>query len=310
MSERTIFDCEDCLAPAEAFSVVANDSRLAILEALWRAPQSPVSFSELRQQVGMKDSAQFNYHLGRLTGQFVRKVEGGYEFRHAGEKVVRAVLEGSFNENPELAPFDIEAECVACTGPLQAHYTDERLTIECSRCGKRHGRYPFPPGGLNDRTRMEVVAAFDQRVRHLHCLAADGVCPECGGRMSTELTRDEWLGTDLCVIHRCAQCRHALRSTVGLSLLDHSDVVAFHREHGVSLCETPYWEFAWCVDDEYTSIRSTEPWEIEVTIPLGGERLSLTLDGDLTVTGIERTAHEHRSETAGETRSQKTLSQN
>ncbi len=289
MSERTILECEDCLAPAEAFSVVANESRLAILEALWRASDYPVSFSELRREVEMADSAQFNYHLGKLTGQFVRKVEGGYEFRHAGEKVVRAILEGSFNENPSLEAFAIEGRCVVCGGSLQARYADERLTIECAHCEKRHGRYPFPPGGLNDRTRAEVVAAFDQRVRHLHCLAKDGVCPECGGRMETELTRDdEWLGTDVGVSHECVQCRHALRSTVGLSLLDHSDVVSFHRDHGVSLCETPYWTFEWCVDDEHTTVRSVEPWEIGVSIPLGGERLTVVLDGDLTVTNVER----------------------
>ena len=60
MNERTILNCEDCLAPAEAFSVVANESRLAILEALWRAPHRPVSFSERRRAAGMTDSAQFN----------------------------------------------------------------------------------------------------------------------------------------------------------------------------------------------------------------------------------------------------------
>lgn len=59
MSERTILECEDCLAPAEAFSVVANESRLAILEALWRAPDNSVGFSELRREVRMTDSAQF-----------------------------------------------------------------------------------------------------------------------------------------------------------------------------------------------------------------------------------------------------------
>jgi hypothetical protein len=289
MSERTIFDCEDCLAPAEAFSVVGNESRLAILEALWRAPHSPVSFSALRREVGMADSAQFNYHLGKLTGQFVRKVDDGYEFRHAGEKVVRAVLEGSFNENPRLEPFEIDGSCVACGASLRARYADERLTIACPDCGKRHGRYPFPPGGLNDRTREEVVAAFDQRVRHLHCLAADGVCPECGGRMDTQLTPDDdWLGTSVGVSHECVQCRHTLRSTVGLRLLDHSAVVAFHRDHGIDLCATPYWHHAWCVDDEHTTIRSVEPWDIEVAIPLGGETLRIALDGDLGVTGTER----------------------
>ena len=69
----SLFDCEKCLQPAEAFSVVGNETRLAILEALWAAPERPVTFSELRSRVGMADSAQCNYHLYRLTGQFVAK---------------------------------------------------------------------------------------------------------------------------------------------------------------------------------------------------------------------------------------------
>lgn len=104
--------------------------------------------------------------------------------------------------------------------------------------------------------------------------------------MRTELTRSQ---NGVRVVHRCAQCRHSLDSTVGLRLLDHSAVVAFHREHGIDLCATPYWELPWCVDTEHTTVRSIEPWDIEVTIPLGGERLHLALDGDLTVTDIDRT---------------------
>ena len=286
MSERTILACEDCLPPAEAFSVVANESRLAILDALWRAPETPVSFSELRRATGMDDSAQFNYHLGKLTGQFVRKVEGGYEFRHAGEKVVRAILEGSFTEDPRIESFAVDGTCVACGGDLQARYADERLTVACPDCGMRHGHAPFPPGGLNDRTRAEVVAAFDQRVRHLHCLAADGVCPECGGRMETAFERDGDRLTG--VVHECRQCHHAIRSTVGLRLLDHSAVVAFHHDHGVELCATPFWHHAWCVDHDAVTVRSADPWEFDVSVRLDGEALRVTLDGDLGVVETDR----------------------
>jgi DNA-binding transcriptional ArsR family regulator len=62
--EGLLTDCVDCLDPAEAFAVVGNETRLAILEALWRSPERPVTFSDLRRRVGMRDSAQFNYHLG------------------------------------------------------------------------------------------------------------------------------------------------------------------------------------------------------------------------------------------------------
>jgi len=286
----SINDCEDCLAPAEAFSVVANETRLAILEALWQAPERPVSFSDLRREVDMRDSAQFNYHLQQLTDHFVVQTDAGYDFRQAGKNVVQAVLAGSFTQRPHVDPIDLDEECTACGATLRASYRDETLGVGCPDCGKSHGRYPFPPGGLNDRTDEEVMEAFNQRVRHLHCLAADGVCHECNGKMDTTITHDaeDLLELEVRVDHRCQQCHHQLYSAVGLSLLDESEVVTFHRDHGVDLCTKPYWALGWCVSDEYTTVLSEDPWKIQVTIPLDDERLRVTLDGDLTVLDTER----------------------
>jgi DNA-binding transcriptional ArsR family regulator len=286
--EGLLTDCVDCLAPAEAFAVVGNETRLAILEALWRSPERPVTFSDLRRRVGMRDSAQFNYHLGKLTGQFVAKTEDGYEFRHAGEKVVRAVLSGSFNENPTVEPFEVPGECADCGGTLTASYLDEHISVGCRDCGRLHAHAPFPPGGLTDRSDEEVAHAFDQRVRHLHCLAADGVCPECGGRMGTTLSEETGpLDVAACSVHRCEQCDHRIRSPVGLSLLDQSDVVGFHATHGVDLRESPHWTFEWCVGDR-TTVLDDDPWRVRVDIPLDDEELRVTLDDELTAVAVER----------------------
>jgi hypothetical protein len=289
---ETLLECSDCLAPADAFALIANETRLSILEALWEADERPVPFSDLRRAVGMRDSAQFNYHLQKLTRHFVAQSDDGYEFQHAGEKVVHAVISGSFNEHPTLEPFPVQGACVACGGPLRAQYEDEHLAIECTDCGQRHGEYSFPPGGLNDRTREEIADAFDQRVRHLHCLAADGVCPECSGRMETHVVEDGdcCLGVGVRVDHACVQCGHTLCSAVGLRLLDHSEVVSFHRERGVSLDERPYWTLPWCVSDEYTRVLERDPWRLEVRMPLAGDELRVSLDGSLDVLGTERLA--------------------
>ncbi|WP_458190191.1 winged helix-turn-helix domain-containing protein [Haladaptatus sp. NG-WS-4] len=283
-------ECDDCIAPAEAFSVIANETRLAILEALWESPKRPVSFSELRKEVGMRDSAQFNYHLQKLTDHFVVQTDAGYDFRQAGKKVVSAILAGSFTEHPRLDPIELDETCADCGANLFAAYEDEQLAIQCPDCGKSHGRYPFPPGGLNDRTTDEIVDAFNQRVRHLHCLAADGVCHECNGKMTTNIVHDteNRLGLDVRVHHHCEQCRHQLHSAVGLTLLDQSEVVTFHSDHGMDLCTKPYWALSWCVSDEYTTVLSDDPWRIRVRIPLDDEELRVVLDGDLDVVEMER----------------------
>jgi hypothetical protein len=290
-ADADIQDCVECVPPADAFALVGNETRLSILEALWSAETEPVSFSALHEAVGLRDSAQFNYHLGELTDQYVRKTDDGYALRTAGAKVVRAILAGSFTEHPQLDAFPVGDDCTRCGEGLVARYADGMLAIDCPDCGRKHGEYSFPPGGLHDRTRAEILSAFDQRVRHLHCLAKDGVCPECSGRMHTSISREGecCLGVGLRADHVCEQCRHELCSAIGLSLLDQSAVVAFHRDHGVDLGTTPYWRLDWCVSDDATAVRSTDPWEIEVAIELDGETLWATLDGDLTLVDAERT---------------------
>lgn len=65
------------LAPDDAFAVLGNETRLGILRALWDAynPQetdNSVPFSEFYDRVGFDDTGNFNYRLGKLTGDFVR----------------------------------------------------------------------------------------------------------------------------------------------------------------------------------------------------------------------------------------------
>jgi DNA-binding transcriptional ArsR family regulator len=276
--------------PAEAFGVVANETRLDILEALWRAEDPPVSFSDLHDAVEMRDSAQFNYHLQQLTDQFVVKSDDGYDLRYAGAQVVRALRAGTFTHHPDVEPFAVEGACTRCGGGLEARYGDEQFRIVCVDCGKSHGQYPFPPGGLVDRTDEEIATAFDERVRHLHCLAADGVCPECAGRMHTEIVRggECCLDVSLRAEHVCERCRTEFCSPVGLVLLDESTVTAFDESHGIDLSDRSYWTLPWCVDDEYATVRSADPWRVEVRIPLAEERLSVVLDGDLEVRDTDR----------------------
>ncbi|MFC7235420.1 winged helix-turn-helix domain-containing protein [Halosegnis marinus] len=292
----SILACGECISPAEAFAVVGNETRLSILEALWRMDR-PAAFSDLRREVGMSDSAQFNYHLSKLTGQFVRKTDDGYDFRSAGRSVIAAVLSGTLNQDPRLDPFEVEGECVDCGAALEAYYRNEEVRIRCSDCGRNHGGYSFPPGGLEDRTREELMDAFNQRARHLSCLSADGVCPECSGRMETRLfdvDGENGFDLDVRVEHECRRCHHTIYSSVGLVLLDDAEVVSFYRDHGIDLNAVPYWTLEWCVTDEYTTVErnggSDGTWRITVAVPVEDEELVVSLDGSLNVLDTERRA--------------------
>ena len=76
-------------AAEEAFSALGNQTRMQILLALWRAydpfaSDNAVPFSELFEAVGVDDSGQFNYHLGKLRERFVTRRETGYELTPVG----------------------------------------------------------------------------------------------------------------------------------------------------------------------------------------------------------------------------------
>jgi len=283
-------ESDQSLRPAEAFALVGNETRVTILEALWHTEEQPAQFSTLYEMVETQNSSQFNYHLNQLTGHFIRKTEDGYELRTAGESVVQAVIEGSLTAHPSLDTFETGDDCTQCGEPLVASYTDEKLAIDCPECNRAHGEFSFPPGGLLNRERDEILAAFNQRVRHLHCLAKDGVCPACSGQMETAIVRegDCCLDAGLRAEHTCKQCQQSLCSTIGLALLDQSPVVAFYRDHGIDIGTTPYWLLDWCVSDDYTTVLSRDPWRIEVSISLDDETLTVTLDGDLGVVDTTR----------------------
>lgn len=278
---ESITECVDCVPAADAFALVSDETRLRILEALWQLSE-PASFSAIREEVGSRDSAKFNYHLGKLVGPFVRKTADGYELRTAGTRVVQAILSGSFTQHPDR-DVAIHDPCVSCATPLTAKYQDEMLRIHCPACGHGHGEYPFPPGGLHGRSDEEILRAYDQRVRHLHCLAKDGVCPDCNGRTETTIVRgdDCCLGAGIHAIHECQQCETELCSAVGLGLLDHSRVVGFYESHGISLSDTPYWQLEWCVDDGCITVLDEDPWELRIEIGVGNESIILEIDGSL-----------------------------
>lgn len=65
-------DDETGVTPEEAFALLANETRVSALEALWESRGEIVPFSELRRRVGVRDAGQFHYHLSKLCDQIGR----------------------------------------------------------------------------------------------------------------------------------------------------------------------------------------------------------------------------------------------
>lgn len=83
------------LSPATAFSLVAHETRVEILESLRTADGGPLSFGEIREAVGVDDPGQCHYHVDRLTDRFVQKSEEGYRLSPAGWLIANTSLKPS-----------------------------------------------------------------------------------------------------------------------------------------------------------------------------------------------------------------------
>ncbi|QLC35041.1 helix-turn-helix transcriptional regulator (plasmid) [Halarchaeum sp. CBA1220] len=272
---------ESRMLPAEVFSVLGNDTRVDILRALLElgADDDPVSFTDLFERVDIDDSANFSYHLRKLTGHFVKQGDDGYEFRSPGRKVVSAIFTGTLTERAQLGFFPASGDCYDCGGDLHGWYVDDTLTIGCTDCGAVQVSYPFPSGGLDDRSTEDLLAAFHHYVRHHYCLAADGVCPECTGSVETTLVRDpDDSDLDVAVEHVCERCNYRLRSTLGVTLLDAAPVLVFFAERDVDLSTEPFWHFDWCVSDTRTAVVSEDPLRVELALPCEGDELHVRVD--------------------------------
>ena len=121
----------------DAFKLLSDEVRLAILLALWEAydphaEKNTVSFSELFDRVGERDSGNFTYHLDKLIGHFVEETVDGYRLRNSGLKIVRAVIAGSGLEERRLPPTEIPRACYHCGAQVELSYEDERLYQICT----------------------------------------------------------------------------------------------------------------------------------------------------------------------------------
>jgi len=271
--------------PERAFWLLSDETRIAILRALWEASNDPLSFTKLRARVGNPNSGQFNYHLGKLRDHFVSKGETGYTLTQAGREVVRAVLAGSLTDRPHMDLAPIDGHCPECGASLIVQY-DEYGIIECSECSSTVMWNEFPPAGLAGRQPEEVAEVFDTWTRNRFHLAMEGVCPNCACEMTVELLSDPGEGrpsTD----HRCRNCKYEARVPLFGHVIRHPAVVSFFYERGTDVANLPYWELRTLARDFEETVLEDDSWTASITVKADDARLRLTLDERLEVVDVE-----------------------
>lgn len=272
------------ISPDEAFASLGNETRIAIIRVLGEAGGESLSFSELRDRVGTRDSGQFNYHLRRLVDQFVRRTDDGkYELSYAGARVVGAIYSGEFTRRGSEGTIPLESDCIGCGTQLEATYEGEVVQIRCPGCDEIETGFGFPPGGIEDRTPAELTHVFDRWLTSVFTLVGDCLCYNCAGNMTASITAEsEYLHEDdpVCLEFSCDRCADITTVSVSSYLFFHPDVIGFYADHGVDLHAIEIWNARSFVDPAIT-VAAESPWRIESTFELDESAFTIVLDEDL-----------------------------
>ncbi|QPV63542.1 helix-turn-helix transcriptional regulator [Halosimplex litoreum] len=278
--------------PSEAFGLVANETRFSILRALWDRSEwgdRAESFAAIRSEAGVRDSGQFNYHLDKLTPEFVREVEEGYRLTEAGRRVVGAAVSGVYTDPDVTVGPEPAGECPGCGGGLELRYEDGYVRVECGDCDAMLFDMSTPPVVAAER---DDEAVGDALVRHATAAFQRmnrGFCIYCDGPLDpvVEPPDDADDASDLRAELSCRACGRTFGWSVVAGLLDHPAVVAMLYEAGIDAREFPVWGVYTRLDRE-VAVASEDPIRIEASIGVGDYRMDLVVDGDLTVVDHER----------------------
>ena len=305
----------------DAFKVLGNETRLAILLALWEAydphaERNAVPFTELRNRVGMRDSGQFTYHLDKLEGHFIRKTDDGYVFRQPGLLFVQSIIAGIGIEEPTLEPTEIDVPCPLCGAPTAITYENARVYQVCTACAGQGPAgeneppgalvaWTFEPTGLSNRTAAEVFTASTIKNFARIVLRFEGICPECSGPVewSFDICEDHApssdekcpsCGRERAVLARetCTVCKSSGWGPPSMKVVFHPAVIAFYYDHGI--------EVGFTGDTDLTDVRRTldlvetseeevvsaDPPRVRVTFSHDGDELHLLLDEEMNVIDV------------------------
>lgn len=307
-------------AMTDVFKLLGNDTRLAILLALWEAYEpftddNAVPFSELQDWVGVRDRGQFNYHLRKLDGHFVESTDDGYELRNAGHKLVQAVVAGTGLQETSFDRTEIDRWCPYCGSATSITYENERLVHSCTSCegafasigDEERGTlsiWPFAPAGLSNRTPEEIFAAGTIYTIGRWATKISGICPECTGAVET------WF--DVCEEHAegsdgacpdcgrqyqvqarfvCTVCKNRMWGPPSILIAVHPTVMTWFSDRRLDEID----EF-----DDFDSIKrilslvrdhdqelvAKDPPLVRVRFPIDDAELQLTVDEELNVRDV------------------------
>jgi hypothetical protein len=272
------------------FDLVTDETRASILRVLAsRQAANPLeptlSFAELREQAGVEDSGNFNYHLDKLQPEYVRQTDEGYALTYAGTSLV-GTLRAGVGVDTTRGPDPLDATCSICDTELTAVYEGGLLSVTC----ENDHSFPedgLPPNAVAGRDLEEAVALQTRRTQH-HCeLVRDGVCPACFDDVEREHRVLDEQQANHVVVATCDGCGMVSAAPVGMYLFREPVVVAFYHDHGIDVTETPFWALELTIAEP--TVVSEDPLRLSLSVERDGERVTLTVDEHARLLDSERT---------------------
>lgn len=310
----------DGIAPDEAFAVLGNEIRLAIVRVLWQAgaihayddvsdTAETIPFSELRRRVDVDDNGRFNYHLSKLTPHFVRGTDDGYRLSGAGKQIARTVIAVSGGNQVDFST-DLDRDCPLCDAPMAARYEDQWLRISCTECDGVFGDEApdgsvffssYPAAGLADRTPDEALTTGFYRCMLDIAYMMRDVCRECAGSISATVSvcdahkRRDGRPCDHCgtrfpvwVEQHCDTCGFAKRLPVEPFVMTLSPVVGFLDDQGIDVLAPDFDEVMDLLQNRFETTATADPFRVTVNVAGPASSLDVTLDADMNVVAVDR----------------------
>jgi len=310
------------VSPGDAFNILGNETRIDILKILSEA-DGPLSFTELRRRAGIKRGGEFNYHLEKLVGHFVEKMNDGYSLRTPGSRVVQAVLSGVVTDSPIIEPTILDEQCYHCGASVLLTYTSH-LSVHCTSCpanfelsqpdGVEHASldvdsdgigllrgFELPPAGIQGRSGIELLRTGNAWANLERIASRVDICPRCSAKIdaSIQVCDTHEIDGGTCVecgnryavthIHDCTNCNYSRRTQFGWILLADTDLLNFLTSHGINpICPDSPMSMRGVLDKYDEEVISTDPFRGRFTFTVHGESITLTVDEDLAVVDVTR----------------------
>lgn len=292
----------------DIFRLLANDTRVDILRAVAVAQYeleqvgsgaAELAFSEIYDHVEVENTSKLSYHLGELTGTYLRKSDDGYSLSHAGERIVRFILSGNYEQPDSFGPEPVDGVCVFCgKETLEAGLSHQFFRIDCTACGQQVTGQPITPAQVETRDNDTLVRSAKLRSVEDSRQIRRKMCPECRAHLSADVVEvpgnalpdaDSFLVTST-----CEECLREYNSPLTYSVVHHPASIAFHWDRGVDVTSRGVWEFnEYLYEGRWTSEQvASDPDEYKVVLRHGNDAVRLHLDSTATVVRTERVRRE------------------